>query len=48
MHEYLRALGFSRIESKEELNQLLKMAEESYQIERTYGDYEGDVYKRQV
>ena len=35
MHEYLRAVGFSRIESKEQLNQLLNMTEESYQTERT-------------
>ena len=41
MHEYLRAIGFSRIQTKEELNYLLKMTEESYQSERTSGDYEG-------
>ena len=35
MHEYLRAVGFSRIENKEQLNQLLNMTEESYQTERT-------------
>ena len=41
MHEYLRAIGFSRIKTKEELNQLLKMSEESYQYERTSGGCNG-------
>ena len=41
MHEYLRAIGFSRIQTKEELNYLLKMTEESYQSERTSGEYGG-------
>ena len=41
VHEYLRAIGFSRIQTKEELNYLLKMTEESYQSERTSGEYGG-------
>lgn len=35
MHEYLRAVGFSRIENKEQLNKLLQLTEESYQTEKT-------------
>lgn len=35
MHEYLRAVGFSRVENKEQLNHLLKIAEETYQSEKT-------------
>ena len=41
MHEYLRAIGFSQLKTKEELNYLLQMAQESYQYERTSGDYGG-------
>lgn len=41
MHEYLRAVGFSRIKDKEELNQILQMVEESYQSERTAGNRDG-------
>lgn len=37
MHEYLRAVGFSKIQEKEELNRLLKQVEESYQSEKTAG-----------
>ena len=35
MHEYLRAVGFSDVENKEQLNRLLEMTEESYQTEKT-------------
>lgn len=35
MHEYLRAVGFSRIEKKEELNRLLSIVEDTYQSEKT-------------
>ena len=35
MHEYLRAVGFSRVENKEQLNHLLEMTEDSYQSEKT-------------
>ena len=41
VHEYLRAVGFSRIKDKEELNQILQMVEESYQSERTAGNRDG-------
>lgn len=41
MHEYLRAVGFSSIKDKEELNRILQMVEESYQSERTSGNYGG-------
>lgn len=41
MHEYLRAVGFSEIENKEQLNFLLQMTEESYQGERTSGNRNG-------
>ena len=41
MHEYLRAVGFSRIKDKEELNQILQMVEESYQSERPAGNRDG-------
>lgn len=41
MHEYMRAIGFSRIKTKEELEQLLQMTEESYQSERTSGSRGG-------
>ena len=41
MHEYLRAVGFSRIQTKEELSQLLHLTEESYQSEKTSGSYNG-------
>ncbi len=35
MHEYLRAVGFSSIENKEQLKHLLEMTEDSYQSEKT-------------
>lgn len=35
MHEYLRAVGFSSIENKEQLKHLLEMIEDSYQSEKT-------------
>ena len=35
MHEYLRAVGFSRVENKEQLNHLLEITEDSYQSEKT-------------
>lgn len=35
MHEYLRAVGFSRVENKEQLKYLLDMVEDSYQSEKT-------------
>ena len=35
VHEYLRAVGFSRVENKEQLNHLLEMTEDSYQSEKT-------------
>lgn len=41
MHEYLRAVGFSEIKDKEQLNCLLQMTEESYQSERTSGSRNG-------
>lgn len=41
MHEYLRAVGFSKVKSKEELNHLLQMVEESYQSEKTSGNRAG-------
>lgn len=41
MHEYLRAVGFSSIKDKDELNQILEMVEESYQSERTSGNRGG-------
>lgn len=41
MHEYLRAVGFSKIKKKEELNHLLNMVEESFQSERTSGNRGG-------
>lgn len=41
VHEYLRAVGFSRIQTKEELSQLLHLTEESYQSEKTSGNYNG-------
>lgn len=41
MHEYLRAIGFSRIKDKKELKRLLDFVEESYQSERSSGNKEG-------
>lgn len=41
MHEYLRAVGFSKLKDKEALNRLLQMVEESYQSERTSGNRGG-------
>ena len=41
MHEYLRAVGFSDIKDKAELNRLLQTIEESYQSERTSGNRDG-------
>lgn len=41
MHEYLRAVGFSEIKDKEQLNCVLQMTEESYQSERTSGSRNG-------
>lgn len=41
VHEYLRAVGFSEIKDKEQLNCLLQMTEESYQSERTSGSRNG-------
>ena len=35
MHEYLRAVGYSSIENKEQLKHLLEMTEDSYQSEKT-------------
>ncbi len=35
MHKYLSAIGFKHIESREQLNQLLKFTEESFQVEKT-------------
>ncbi|MBQ8185177.1 MAG: DUF3881 family protein [Lachnospiraceae bacterium] len=37
MHEYLRAVGFSKMKDKEELSRLLDFVENSYQSERTSG-----------
>lgn len=41
MHEYLRAIGFSRIQGKEELKKLLQITEEEYQSEKTAGSRNG-------
>ena len=41
MHEYLRAVGFSKIKNKEQLNHLLQSVEESYQSEKTSGSRSG-------
>jgi len=41
VHEYLRAIGFSKIKDKEELNRLLDFVEECYQSERTSGSRDG-------
>ncbi|MCI8599252.1 MAG: DUF3881 family protein [Lachnospiraceae bacterium] len=41
MHEYLRAVGFSELKDREELNHLLDLVEESYQSERTSGNWNG-------
>jgi hypothetical protein len=41
VHEYLRAVGFSDIKDKAELNRLLQTVEESYQSERTSGNRDG-------
>jgi len=41
VHEYLRAVGFSKIKDKEELNRLLEFVEDSYQSERTSGSKNG-------
>lgn len=41
MHEYLRAVGFSKIKDKEELKHLLDFVEECYQSERTSGSKNG-------
>lgn len=41
MHEYLRAVGFSEIKDKEQLNLLLQMTEDGYQSERTSGNRGG-------
>lgn len=41
MHEYLRAIGFSRIQGKEELKKLLHITEEEYQSEKTAGSRNG-------
>ncbi len=41
MHEYLRAIGFSKIKNKEELKHLLNLVEESYQSERSAGNKDG-------
>ena len=35
MHEYLRAVGFANLETKPELEKVLKMVEESYRSEKT-------------
>lgn len=44
MHEYLRAVGFSRLRDKEELNRLLQLVEESFQSERTAGGQNGEEF----
>ena len=36
MHEYLRAVGFSEIKDKEQLNLLLQMTEDGYQVTNKY------------
>lgn len=41
MHEYLRAIGFSSIQGKEELKKLLHITEEEYQSEKTAGSRSG-------
>lgn len=41
MHEYLRAIGFSKIKNKKELKHLLNLVEESYQSERSAGNKDG-------
>ncbi len=41
MHEYLRAVGFSRLKSKEQLKRLIGLVEESYQSEKTSGNRSG-------
>lgn len=35
MHKYLSAIGFKHLESKQQLDQLLKFAEENFQMEKT-------------
>ena len=35
MHKYLSAIGFKHIESREQLNKLLRFAETSFQSEKT-------------
>ena len=47
MHEYLRAVGFSGIQDKEELNRLLDFVENCYQKEQTVGGRDsGDFSER--
>ena len=41
VHEYLRAVGFSKIRSREQLSHLLQSVEDSYQSERTSGSRNG-------
>ncbi len=41
MHEYLRAVGFSKMKDKEELNRLLDFVQDCYQSERTAGNKDG-------
>lgn len=41
MHEYLRAVGFSRLKDKEELAKVLQMVEDNYQSEKTAGNWNG-------
>lgn len=46
MHKYLRAIGFSNIETREQLNRLLLIAEDCYQSERTSGEKGCDFSER--
>jgi hypothetical protein len=41
VHEYLRAVGFRNLKDRKELDHLLNMVEESYQVERTSGSLKG-------
>jgi len=41
VHEYLRAVGFSKRKDKEKLNELLQMVEENYHSEKTSGSIDG-------
>lgn len=46
MHRYLRAVGFSKIQKREDYEELIRFTSECYQTEETAATAEGEDFPR--